>query len=138
MADLALFDLGDVGLVPEPAPPKLSPEKRRTIRQAQALARGQHPVGVALGFTLRLHEQAAPVGDRSAPGRRCGNCRYRQLINPGTARPYPKCAVNDFARASHSPATDVRAWWPACTDHTYGDPALGPDAARWVPPDEDH
>jgi len=31
---------------------------------------------------------------------------------------------------------DCRGWWPACTDHSYGDPRTSGDAARWVPAEE--
>ncbi len=35
-------------------------------------------------------------------------------------------------RVTHGAASDVRAWWPACADHTYGD-GISDDAARHVP-----
>lgn len=119
---------------PAPEPPKESLAVRRTRRQAEALAKGQHPLGL-LGFPLRLHSEAAPHDDRDAPGRRCGNCRFREVL-PYRSKSFAKClfgATDAYApRAAHSEATDVRAWWPACRDHEPGDPRI-PDAMRWVP-----
>ena len=137
----ALFDMDPVPQ-PEPEPP-VSATVRRTRRQAAMLARDVHPLASPLGYPLRLHAEAAPAGDRQAPGRRCGNCRFRQVLGHHD-RSYPKCMTPGLAsgetyemlgppRVSHGAATDVRAWWPACTDHDWGDGRLSPDAARWVP-----
>lgn len=135
----ALFDL-PAGAVREPPPVEhLSADRRRTRRYLALLQVGRHPLGG------RLHDHAAPVDDPHAPGRRCGNCWYRQLL-PYHARVYPKCLLGvtnptdtdrlgDAPRVAHSAASDVRAWWPACRDHTYGDPRLSADAARHVPED---
>lgn len=116
--------LFDVEPTPPPPPAeKLSAERRRTIRQAEALARGRHPLGLALGCTIRLHDEAAPADDRTAPGRRCGNCKFRELFGYHT-RSYAKCAVGyterrGYPRITHGAGTDVRAWWPACRDHQH-------------------
>lgn len=114
-----LFGVPDA---PEPKPPKESPTVRRTRRQAAMLAAGLHPLSTVLGTVsgskLRLHTEAAPYGDHRAPGRRCGNCRFRKLVHGG-AQSYPKCAFGDGARVSHGAATDCRAWWPACSDHEW-------------------
>lgn len=122
------------GLMPVPVSdiPKLSPDQRRTQRQAEFLARGLHPLAAALRWSLRLHPDAAPVDDRKAPGRRCGNCWYRET-SLWHNRTYAKCTADDGTRITHGAGTDVRAWWPACRDHTYGEPGLSPDAARCVP-----
>ncbi|MEV4320970.1 hypothetical protein AB0J37_01925 [Microbispora rosea] len=114
----ALFDVD----VPPPAElaPKESEGVRRTKRQAALLAAGRHPLTVVLTRPLRLHSEAAPYDNRQAPGRRCGNCTFRRTNGWG----YPKCAFGDGARASHSTATDVRAFWSACTDHQWkGEPS---------------
>lgn len=130
----ALFDLD----VPPAEPP--IPESsgvRRTRRQAELLARGVHPL-----TGQGLHAQAAPAGDRDALGRRCGNCRWREVLGYRT-RSYAKCvhpgslsasAYEEFGppRVTHGEASDCRAYWPACRDHEPGDPRL-PDAMRWVP-----
>lgn len=141
-----LFDL-DPTPAPEPEP-KLSADRRRTQLQAQRLAVGIHPLSGVLGRHLPLHLGAAPADDADAAGRRCGSCRFRQLVAMGpSVKRWPKCmhpgslSADQFERlgpprASRSVASDVRAWWPACRDHDYGDPALGPDAARWVPGEE--
>ncbi|MGH3377909.1 MAG: hypothetical protein ACRDP6_24565 [Actinoallomurus sp.] len=115
----------------------LTADQRRTVRQADALARGLHPLGLALkiGRYLAVHAEAAPSEDRTAPGRRCGNCRFRRnLAHQSTT--HPKCVFGSNGdgapRATHGAGTDVRGWWPACRDHEPGDPKL-PDAMRWVP-----
>jgi hypothetical protein len=120
---MTLFDVTPVAL-PPPAE-KLSPDRRRTLRQRHAVARGVHPLALVFGPSVRVLDD---------PGRTCGDCRFRQLL-AGGARHYSKCVFGDGARASRSAATDVRAWWPACTDHEWGDHTTdSPDAARWVPP----
>lgn len=134
---LPLFDTEPVAPTP-----RVSPDRRRTLRQRAALDAGWHPLSLAFGHLL-LHADAAPVDDRQARGRRCGDCRYRMLGDWRHARSYPKCWHGyqhaDAAhpspppRISNGAATDVRAWWPACQDHEYGEPALSDDAARWVP-----
>lgn len=131
----ALFDLDPAAVrAPEPVE-EISADRRRTIRQAAALARGVHPLASPLGWPLSLHTEAAPADDRKAPGRRCGNCRFRQqdLWHDQT---FAKCLHGETKtttpRLSHSAATDIRAWWPACRDHEPGAPKL-PDAMRWVP-----
>lgn len=142
MADqTSLFDSRPYAVELPPPPEKLSPDRARTLRQAAALANGRHPLQPIAGH-LRLHPEAAPHDDRTAPGRRCGNCWYRQTLDYH-AKTWPKCtygatsptdtAPGGAPRISHSAASDVRAWWPGCTDHSYGEPGLSDDAARWVP-----
>lgn len=100
---------------PPPAPPPVEREpagRRRIRRQAALLARGRHPLAAMFG-PLFLHPQAAPAEDRRADGLRCGSCALRQKNAWG----YPKCVAGNGVRASHSEASDVRAWWPACTDY---------------------
>lgn len=110
----ALFD---VDTPPAPAPePKESQGVRRTKRQAADLAAGRHPL---TGFGL--HAEAAPHDDRSAEGRRCGDCGHRELVGRHGNRTYPKCTVGGGARMTHGEASDVRAWWPACREHAYGE-----------------
>ena len=120
MSEPGLFDVE-----PVPAPPpaeKLSPDRRRTQRQRQVIAAGRHPLSLLFPW-VRLW---------TGTDRTCGDCRFRVLL--GHSRTYPKCTAGDgWPRASHGAATDVRAWWPACTDHEYGDPKLSPDAARSGP-----
>lgn len=140
MGQGALFDIAPV---PAEAMPEESATVRRTKRQAALLASRRHPLSSPLGQSLWLHAEAAPASDRDAPGRRCGNCLWRRVVHHHD-RAYAKCFAPGLLsaeayerlgppRLSHSEATDVRAWWPGCTDHTYGDPALSPDAARCIP-----
>lgn len=116
--DLALFDMS----VPAPEPAeKLSDGRRRTIRQLEALRHGQHPIGLSFDIVMRLHPDAPPADDRSAPGPRCGSCRFRELATSNGNKSFPKCLLGwdgDYRRdppyASHGAATDCRAWWPGC------------------------
>lgn len=91
--------------------------RKLTARQLKDLERGFNPLG------QRLHVDAAPVTDKTAPGRRCGNCRFRTPDGTGgTAGTYPKCRFGADGsrpgpRMSRGPATDCRAWWPGCSDH---------------------
>ncbi len=121
----ALFDVEPVEI--EPAEP-LSATQRRTRRQAAFLAHGRHPLSSPMGVSIFLHAEAASADDRDAPGRRCGNCRWRQLMGHHE-RSYPKCYLplpvsGTPGRISNSEATDVRAWWPACTSHEWADKAM--------------
>ena len=118
MSDDALFHVEPVPL-PEPAE-VLSGDRRRTLRQADAIARGRHPLELALGSPLRLHAEAAPADDRTAPGLRCGTCRFRELLGYHDHK-HAKCLFSStdrrWPRVTHGAATDVRAWWPACRDY---------------------
>jgi hypothetical protein len=94
---------------------RLSAGRRLTMRQAALLASGWHPLSGG-----KVHAEAAPADDRTAPGRRCGNCRFRATGE------YPKCFYGWDGDRRHAPprtsrglATDCRAWWPACQDHEY-------------------
>jgi hypothetical protein len=137
---VALFDLPDGAVVELAVVAPLSADRRRTLRQAAELAAGRHPLGAL------LHAEAAPLDDRDASGRRCGNCWYRALnVIGGVAGNYPKCVFgarnptdtdrygSPGFRVTRSAASDCRAWWPACTDHTWADPGVSADAARYVP-----
>jgi hypothetical protein len=119
MAEPTLFDM-----VPVPAAepePKLGTDARRTLRQAQAMANGRHPLGLVHGTPIRLHPDAPPVEDRKAPGPRCGGCAFIERNAWG----YLKCirgqsgeiGTPSFRRGpyeTHGGATDLRAWWPGC------------------------
>ena len=118
MADLTLFDMDPVA--PREPEPKLSTDRRRTLRQKAALEHGRHPLAL-LGAPLRLHPDAAPADDRKAPGLRCGGCAFIER----NAWDYLKCirgrsgeiGTPSFRRGpyeTHGPATELRAWWSAC------------------------
>ena len=107
-----LFDLPDAPERP------LGRDARRTLRQAEAIRRGYHPLGVALRIYLPLHADAPRGEDRKAPGPRCGSCVHRVIPLREVAGQYPKCNFGgDLRRATGGPGTDCRAWWPAC--HSY-------------------
>lgn len=135
----ALFDATPY-VVELPTLPKVSAQRRRTVRQHQAAANGVHPLGLALGYPIAMHPDAPR--DRTGDGPRCGTCWYRKLLRYHH-RKYPKCLFDVenetdqrpglAHRVSHGPGTDVRAWWPACVDYSLGDPRVSPDAARYIP-----
>lgn len=93
-------------------------------RQAAKLAAGLHPLS-RRGDPIRLHADAAPGDDKTAPGLRCGSCRH--LVNTEwNGKRHPKCAYGidpratpmDYApRAAHSANTDCRSWWSACREY---------------------
>lgn len=144
---MTLFDLA-----PTPAAepePKLSADRRRTLRQAEAIAKGSHPLALVFGSVVfprhpmtKGHSYSAE--DVKGDPYTCGSCRWRQVLSYHR-RGYPKClkypasiSAEQYERmkpiwASHAASTDVRAWWPACTDYEPGDPGLSPDAARCLP-----
>lgn len=124
--DAARVDEEDVPLFPgydEPASrdPELSADRRRTLRQAEQVAAGVHPLTRG-----RLHPQASREASRDDPKGlpfTCGTCPLRR---PWGAHGYPKCELSvpgaptmaaRFPYLTHSAATDVRAWWPACESY---------------------
>ncbi len=120
---------------------ELSADRRRTMRQAQDVANGIHPL-----TREPIHPLASRHRDADAPKAdpfTCGSCRFREVLRY-RGKGYPKCVnPGDMsaeayerhgpATVSHSAATDVRAWWPACRDYSPGDSGLSPDAARHIP-----
>lgn len=104
MTDALHFDMGPVTVPTADAGEKLSADRLRTLRQKADVSNGVHPL------TRRsINPDAA---------RTCGSCRFRELLHGGS-RSYPKCTFGDsrMPRATHSAASDVRAWWPGCGDH---------------------
>jgi len=111
---IALFDVPGAPVKP------LGRDARRTLRQAQEIQRGFHPLGVALRIFLPLHPDAPRGDDRQAPGPRCVSCVHRVLPIRETAGTYPKCNFGgDLRRATAGPGTDCRKWWPACQDYEF-------------------
>jgi hypothetical protein len=123
---------------PEPVE-KLSAGQRLTKRQADDIAVGRHPLtrGALHPLASRHRDAQSPKDDPFT----CGSCWFRHVIRYH-GRSYPKCVfdprrdaddtLDKYARVSHSTATDVRAWWPACTDYSPGS-SVSPDAARSIP-----
>jgi len=135
----------------EPAPvEKVSADRRRTLRQAAYVAAGIHPLTKG-----RLHPLASRNRDADSPKSdpyTCGSCYFR-IVDKYHDRSYPKCwlpgpvrayrkgrdgewrweTIEGAPRATHSAASDVRAWWPACEQYVPGDSSLSPDAARSIP-----
>lgn len=80
-------------------------------RQRAKLNVGLHPLsGVGGRGFLRLHANAAPADDKTAPGLRCGPCPLAGMVD-GFER--KQCSV----APARSHAADLVNWWPACTDH---------------------
>lgn len=136
--DLPLFDGYEPPPTLEPEPP-FSAGQRLTKRQAANVTAGIHPLTRG-----RLHPLASRHRDADSPKSdpfTCGSCYFREVI-PYRGKSYPKCvfdprrsgadSLDKYARVSHSTASDVRAWWPACPDYTPSD-SLSPDAARYIP-----
>jgi len=86
--------LFDVPAVPEPE--RLSPDRRRTIKQREMLAKGRHP---ATGLEL-------------IEGHTCGECVHQHTYSHD--RVWHKCDMHRLGE-SHSAASDIRVGWPACT-----------------------
>lgn len=134
MTEAALFDAAPYIVappVPETAAAKLSQGRRRTLRQAEAIARGGHPLALVFP-SIRVHPDAdgrnATRDNAGERPLRCGTCRFRTPIG-GHARDYQKCKwpnpdaylYSELPRVSASAATDIRSWWPACIDHQLGE-----------------
>jgi len=140
-----LFDASALYVAPPAsADPDLSPDRRRTLRQGEAIAAGRHPLTRGPLHPSSLGRYASK-GDAGMPFT-CGSCRFREVLKYHNGS-YPKClrdltygghdaasvTYSDVKNVSHGASTDVRGWWPACTGYEAGDPGLSPDAARCVP-----
>lgn len=130
---------------PGPEPVGLKPGKaesagrRLTRRQHELAEAGGHPLTIALNWPLKVHPRAG------IEGRRCGNCTFRDMLaHPDHNRARPRCLIEKgpyaetssrgpYPRVSFGDGTQIRAWWPACVDHEWGDNQLSPDAARSGP-----
>lgn len=145
MTEPGLFDLDPAwSTTPAEETPRtqgqmISAGRRLTKRIKRQLREGRHPL-----TDRPLHTEAAPADDPKAPGRRCGNCRFRSSdAIGGVAGTYPKCMFgwggdprHPPPRVSRGPGTDCRAWWPACRDHQ---PSTGGSGADGQPVGEgDH
>lgn len=110
-----LFDVpADAYLLAPPAE-KLTRGERRRRLVALRIATGVHPLGY-----VPLHPDAPRR--RGDEGPTCGDCRYRVTVG-GRNRNYPKCelpvTIGDrtvYPRATGCESSDIRRWWPACTD----------------------
>jgi hypothetical protein len=127
----------------------LSAGQRLTLRQAADVAAGRHPLtgGPLHPLASRHRDADAPKSDPFT----CGSCYFRNsaayhgksyakcwLPGPRTGETYTVGTVTmtmGYPRVTHGPASDVRAWWPACPDHSPGD-SMSPDAARYIPGDD--
>lgn len=121
-------------MVDEKPVERISAARRLTLRQADAVRHGGHPLALVRP-TVRVHPDADPARTASPDNTanrplRCGTCRWRRQVSGG-GNNYPKCVwrpVDDVPdeRGRHKTApprysagseTDVRAWWPACMDY---------------------
>jgi hypothetical protein len=112
---LPLFDIEPVEIVkPEP----MSADRRRTQRQAEAVARGSHPLALVFPLIRRHRETVGleySATDRKGRDLTCGSCCWRE-VDEYHGRVYAKCGKGVGARISNGAATDLRSWWPGCTD----------------------
>ena len=94
--------------------PALSADRRRTLRQADDIANGRHPLTRG-PLHPDARRDASKADPRSLPFT-CGTCVHRELLlhNDGT---YPKCVAHDRRYVARSATSDVRAWWPACGEY---------------------
>jgi hypothetical protein len=76
---------------------KLSPDRRRTQKARERIARGFHPFGLPL---------------RDPRDKTCGECRFA-FKNECHSKTYWKCEKRG---CTASPTTDLRKSWPACID----------------------
>lgn len=119
--------------------PGLSADRRRTQRQADDIALGRHPLtrGTLHSLASRHRDASSPKDDPFT----CGSCYFRTVMRYH-GKTFAKClfdprrsaddTLDKYARVSHSAASDVRAWWPACADYSPGS-SISPDAARSIP-----
>lgn len=130
------------------AEPGLSADRRRTLRQAEQVAAGIHPLtgGPLHPLASRHRDADSPKSDPFT----CGSCYFRS-VEQYHDRSYPKCWLPGprtgdtykvgnvtmtvgYPRVTHGAGSDVRAWWPACPDYSPGE-SSSPDAARGIPED---
>lgn len=109
-----LFEVPDDAYVIPPPKEELSRSERRHRLIATRIATGEHP----LGKPVLLHAKASRDPNDRESGLRCGTCVFRVLVGHHN-RSYPKCwypSVEAYPhpRDTHSDASDVRKWWPAC------------------------
>ena len=104
----------EAGLFDLPPGAEVPLDRARQLVAARIMA-GQHPLSYG-GRRLPLHPDAPRSVDRSAPGPRCGTCKWR-VLHHHHDKSYPKCEFGDGIRVSHGESSDVRAWWPACHDY---------------------
>lgn len=107
----ALFE----GYEPPPPTEALSADRRRTQRQHDGVQAGRHPLTRG-----PLHPEASrgrTSADRIPEPFTCGTCVHRQFRSTGP-KTYAKCVALGPKALSHSPGTDVCAWWPACPSYT--------------------
>ncbi|WP_166905952.1 hypothetical protein [Mycobacterium sp. DL440] len=110
-----LFEVpADAYLIP-PEPEQLSRSEKRHRLIAKRIAQGMHPLGY-----VRLHPDASK--ERDGVGPRCGGCRFR-VVTSYRDKTYPKCHFPTrrgdktvHLRDTGCESSDIRAWWPACTD----------------------
>lgn len=102
-----------------------------TRRAAVRIGEGLHPLeNVQPG--LKLHADASTDPEDKTTGPRCKTCMFAVAVR-WHGKPFRKCAfgrpagrsLNAAPRASHSEATDLRLWWPACTDYSTDQPTEG-------------
>jgi len=119
----------------------LSAGRRLTLRQAEMVTNGVHPLtrGPLHPLASKHRDSGAPKDDPFT----CGSCYFRNVEKYHDSS-YPKCWLPSpgvgangsptqiYRRVTHGATSDVRAWWPACPDYSPGS-SLSSDAARSIP-----
>lgn len=94
------------GAYPDPPKVHLTDGEKRRARQQALIDLGMHPLSDSSTNQLPLLVTTQP-GSRAT----CGDCTHRVRLYGGS-KTWPKC---ELGPATHGPATDVWASWPACT-----------------------
>lgn len=113
MSDDTLFEGFDPPT--ELAPDDMSAGQRLTRRQQQDVSNGVHPLTHG-----PLHPEASTMRSSTSGSKdpfTCGTCVHRVHQHGGGGGDYPKCDALGPKALTHSAATDVRAWWPACREY---------------------
>lgn len=95
-----------------PPPEKEGRDARRTRTQKETLAMGVHPATRARLLSAEW-------------GYTCGDCAHVRAA-PLSRRTVFKCQLHRLG-PSHSEASDIRLWWPACTRFRIDQPVNQPE-----------
>jgi hypothetical protein len=110
---LPLFDIEPVEVVKPELVETLSAGRRLTLRQAEDIKAGRHPLGRGIFRHPDTLGEEYSRDDKAGRDLTCGTCVHRV---PGGMRSFPKCDADGGRRITGGPASDVRSWWSACRD----------------------
>ncbi|WP_370325272.1 hypothetical protein [Euzebya sp.] len=109
MDDRRLFDVGFADSPPPEHEPEVSPRghTRYGARARNRIRRGEHPLTGGL-----LHPDAIADPAVREGGPRCGTCIHITTPVGHRGKTWRKCDLI----GGGSEATDLRRWWPGCSD----------------------